>query len=67
LLGRWICSAKSREKVLSLAKKEQELRGKHIGLVEELQKAYPELTFIIDGVEQQKRIKTRSWVCFELS
>lgn len=46
---------KARGKVLSLAKKEQERRGKRIGSVEEFQKAYPELTFIIDGVEQQKR------------
>lgn len=46
---------KARGKVLSLAKKEQERRGKRIGSVEEFQKAYPELTFIIDGVEQPKR------------
>jgi hypothetical protein len=42
-------------KVLSLAKKEQERRGKRIGSVEEFKEAYPELTFIIDGVEQEKR------------
>ncbi len=47
--------AQARTKVLSLAKKEQERRGKRIGSVEEFQKAYPELTFIIDGVEQEKR------------
>src|SRR5215210_3996356 len=46
---------KARGKVLSLAKKEQVRRGKRIGSVEEFQKAYPELTFIIDGVEQPKR------------
>lgn len=47
--------AQARGKVLSLATKEQERRGKRIGSVEEFQKAYPELTFIIDGVEQPKR------------
>jgi len=46
---------KARGKVLSLAKKEQERRGKRIGSVEEFREAYPELTFIIDGVEQPKR------------
>lgn len=46
---------KAGSKVLSLAKKEQERRGKRIGSIEEFRKAYPELTFIIDGVEQQKR------------
>jgi len=46
---------KARGKVLSLAKREQERRGKRIGSVEEFKEAYPELTFIIDGVEQQKR------------
>jgi hypothetical protein len=47
--------AQARGKVLSLAKKEQERRGKRIGSVEEFRKAYPELSFIIDGVEQPKR------------
>lgn len=47
--------AQARDKVLSLAKKEQQRRGKRIGSIEEFQKAYPELTFIIDGVEQEKR------------
>ncbi|MGA9995425.1 MAG: transposase family protein [Pyrinomonadaceae bacterium] len=46
---------KARGKILSLAKKEQERRGKRIGSIEEFREAYPELTFIIDGVEQQKR------------
>jgi hypothetical protein len=45
----------ARGKLLSLAKKEQERRGKRISSIEEFQKAYPELTFIIDGVEQEKR------------
>jgi hypothetical protein len=46
---------KARRKILSLAKKEQERRGKRIGSIEEFKEAYPELTFIIDGVEQPKR------------
>lgn len=45
----------ARNKVLSLANKEQQRRGKRIGSVEEFKEAYPELTFIIDGVEQPKR------------
>src|ERR1043166_9030878 len=40
--------------VLSLAKKEQRRRRK-ISSIEEFKEAYPELTFIIDGVEQPKR------------
>ncbi len=47
--------AQARARVLSLAKKEQQRRGKRIGSIEEFQKAYPELTFIIDGVEQEER------------
>jgi hypothetical protein len=46
---------KARGKVLFLAKKEQERRGKRISSIEEFREAYPELTFIIDGVEQEKR------------
>lgn len=46
---------KARSKVLSLAKKEQARRGKRISTIEEFKEAYPELTFIIDGVEQEKR------------
>jgi hypothetical protein len=46
---------KAKGKVLSLAKKEQVRRGKRIGSIEEFKEAYPELTFIIDGVEQEKR------------
>ena len=45
----------ARGKVLALAQKEQERRGKRIGCIEEFKEAYPELTFIIDGVEQPKR------------
>jgi hypothetical protein len=47
--------AKARGKVLLLAKKEQARRGKRISSIEEFKEAYPELTFIIDGVEQPKR------------
>ena len=47
--------AHARDKVLSLANKEQQRRGKRIGSIEEFKAAYPELTFIIDGVEQEKR------------
>ena len=45
----------ARRRILSLADKEQQRRKKRIGSVEEFQKAYPELSFIIDGVEQPKR------------
>ncbi|PYS88869.1 MAG: hypothetical protein DMF64_19225 [Acidobacteria bacterium] len=45
----------ARSKVLSLANKEQQRRRKRIGSVEEFKAAYPELTFIIDGVKQEKR------------
>jgi hypothetical protein len=43
------------KRILSLADKEQERRKKRIGSVEEFREAYPELSFIIDGVEQPKR------------
>ena len=46
---------KARQRVLELANKEQKRRKKRIGSVEEFRQAYPELTFIIDGVEQPKR------------
>ncbi|MGI8657102.1 MAG: transposase family protein [Pyrinomonadaceae bacterium] len=46
---------KARERILSLADKEQKRRKKRIGSLEELRQAYPELSFIIDGVEQPKR------------
>jgi DDE superfamily endonuclease/Helix-turn-helix of DDE superfamily endonuclease len=46
---------KARSKVLALAQKEQERRKKRISSIEEFREAYPELTFIIDGVEQEKR------------
>lgn len=45
----------ARQRILSLADKEQKRRTKRIGSVEEFRQAYPELTFIIDGVEQPKR------------
>lgn len=43
------------KRIFSLAKAEQQRRKKRIGTVEEFREAYPELTFIIDGVEQPKR------------
>jgi hypothetical protein len=43
------------KRILSLADKEQQRRKKRIGSVEEFREADPELTFIIDGVEQPKR------------
>lgn len=46
---------RARQRILSLADKEQKRRKKRIGSIEEFQKAYPELTFIVDGVEQPKR------------
>jgi len=45
----------ARRRILSLADKEQKRRKKRISSVEEFRQAYPELTFIIDGVEQPKR------------
>jgi hypothetical protein len=44
----------ARSRVLSLANKEQLRRRQRIGSVEEFKEAYRELTFIIDGVEQEK-------------
>ncbi len=46
---------KARERILRLADKEQKRRKKRIGSIEEFRQAYPELSFIIDGVEQPKR------------
>lgn len=46
---------RARERLLSVAKAEGERRQKRIGSIEEFREAYPELTFIIDGVEQPKR------------
>jgi hypothetical protein len=46
---------RARRRIFSLAKAEHERRKKRIGSVEEFREAYPELTFIIDGVEQPKR------------
>ena len=45
----------ARQRILSLADKEQKRRKKRIGTVDEFRQADPELTFIIDGVEQPKR------------
>jgi DDE superfamily endonuclease len=47
--------SQARDTVLSLAKKEQRRRRKRISSIEEFKEAYLELTFIIDGVEQEKR------------
>jgi len=47
--------AKALKKILALAEKETARRKRRISSIEEFQKAYPELTFIIDGVEQEKR------------
>lgn len=47
--------AAARRRILELADKEQKRRQKRIGTMEEFRQAYPELTFIIDGVEQPKR------------
>lgn len=46
---------KALKKILSLATKEENRRRKRISSIEEFHEAYPELTFIIDGVEQEKR------------
>lgn len=45
----------AKERIFSLADKEQQRRKKRIGTLEEFRQAYPELSFIIDGVEQPKR------------
>ncbi len=47
--------AKALDKVVRLATKEEQQRRKRIGSIEEFKEAYPELTFIIDGVEQERR------------
>ena len=46
---------RAKNRILSLAKTEYQRRKKRIGSIEEFKEAYPELTFIIDGVEQPKR------------
>lgn len=43
------------KRIFSLAKAEHERRKKRIGSIEEFRQAYPELSFIIDGVEQPKQ------------
>lgn len=47
--------AKALDKVLRLATQEEQRRQKRISSIEEFKEAYPELSFIIDGVEQEKR------------
>ena len=46
---------RARRRILAIAKTEAARRQKRIGTVEEFVEAYPELTFLIDGVEQEKR------------
>ena len=46
---------RARQRIFSLAKAEHERRQKRIGSIEAFRDAYPELTFIIDGVEQPRR------------
>jgi hypothetical protein len=46
---------RARQRIFWLAKAEHERRQKRIGSIDEFREAYPELTFIIDGVEQPKR------------
>jgi hypothetical protein len=46
---------RARRRIFSLAKAEHERRKKRIGSIDEFREAYPELSFIIDGVEQPKR------------
>ncbi|MGH9898425.1 MAG: transposase family protein [Pyrinomonadaceae bacterium] len=45
----------AKKRILALAKAETQRRKKRIGSMEEFKEAYPELTFIIDGVEQPRR------------
>jgi len=46
---------RARRRILAIAKQERKRREKRISTVEEFSEAYPELTFLIDGVEQEKR------------
>lgn len=46
---------KARRRILAMAKDETKRRQKRISTVEEFTQAYPELTFLIDGIEQEKR------------
>ena len=46
---------RARGRILAIAKTEAARRQKRIGTVEEFVEAYPELMFLIDGVEQEKR------------
>lgn len=47
--------ANALKKILALAEKEETRRKRRISSIEEFQKANPELTFIINAVEQEKR------------
>ena len=44
-----------RERILTAAREVSKQRRKRIGSLEEFREAYPELEFLIDGVEQPKR------------
>lgn len=46
---------RARRRILSMAKGEGKRRQKKISTVEEFVQSYPELTFLIDGIEQEKR------------
>lgn len=47
--------ARARRRLLTIAKEETRRRQKRISTPEEFAEAYPELTFLIDGIEQEKR------------
>jgi hypothetical protein len=47
--------ARVRERILTAAREVSKQRRKRIGSLEEFREAYPELEFLIDGVEQPKR------------
>ncbi|MEP6904386.1 MAG: transposase family protein, partial [Actinomycetota bacterium] len=46
---------RARRRIFAIAKEEGQRREKRISTVDEFVEAYPELTFLIDGVEQEKR------------
>ena len=51
----WTCYANFGKTVVSLAEKETERRRKRINNTEDFHREYPELSILIDGVEQPKR------------
>jgi len=46
---------RARRRIFLMAKKEAQRRKKRISTIEEFVETYPRLTFLIDGVEQEKR------------